>query len=227
MTFKHLLIILTLFFQCNFSLAQKDTANTLPYVIEDGDTIPIYILKEFKHKDPDFLREWNRTVYFASRMYTYTKIIDSIVKEHDKNLIKIENEGKKARRKSRKKNKQLKKSLWDEYSYEIKNLTNIRGDYLTRLIHRETGSTAYELIKKYKNGRTAFFWNSVLWSFGSTNLKNKFDPKEDWMLKLVVEEIEKGNIAAVSRSQQLYELKLRNLREKAQKKRKKSKKSSK
>jgi hypothetical protein len=192
--------------------------NRALYIIEKGDTIPVFILKEFNYTDPDFAREWNRTVFFTKRMYTYAKIIDSIVKSHDTKLAEIEKNGSKKRRKSKKTNKALKKTLWDEYSYEIKNLTNTRGDYLTRLVHRETGSTAYELIKKYKNGRTAFFWNSVLWSFGSTNLKNKFDPKEDWMLKLVVDDIEAGKIIPYTRAQLIQEMKAREARDKARKK---------
>ncbi|MEN9002860.1 MAG: DUF4294 domain-containing protein [Flavobacteriales bacterium] len=203
---------------------QKKSKNGALYEVVNGDTIPIFILKEFNYRDPDFAREWNRTVFFAKRMYTYTMIIDSIVSQHEAELAAIEKSGSKKRRKSRKTNKALKKTLWDEYSYEIKNLTNTRGDYLTKLVHRQTGSTTYELIKKYKNGRTAFFWNSVLWSFGSTNLKNKFDPKEDWMMKLVVEDIEAGKIKPYPRSFLIQEMKDREARDKARKKRKKQKK---
>ena len=136
------------------------------------------------------------------------------------NLEKAKNANKKAKKLARKANKALKKNLWDKYSYEIKNLTDVRGDYLTRLVHRETGVTTFDLIKKYKNPQTAFFWNSVLWSFNSTNLKNEFDPKRDWMLKLVVEEIEAGKIKPVSRARQLKELKAREAYEKAKKKKK-------
>jgi len=128
----------------------SDTNKKAMYLIEDGDTIPIFIIKQFNYKDPNFAREWNRTVYFARRMYTYAKIIDSIVDEHEKQLAEIEQSNKRSSRKQRKENKKLKKTLWDEYSYEIKNLTNVRGDYLTKLVYRETGVTCYDLIKKYK-----------------------------------------------------------------------------
>lgn len=217
-------------FCCHFSpgLAQKtlpltqvsDTNKKAMYLIEDGDTIPIFIIKQFNYKDPSFAREWNRTVFFARRMYTYAKIIDSIVEAHENELAEIKNKKKKTNRKERKQNKELKNALWDEYSYEIKNLTNVRGDYLTKLVHRQTGTTCYDLIKKYKNGRTAFFWNSVLWSFGSTNLKNEFDPKTDWMLKLVLEDIESGKIRTLTRNELIQEVKDREEREKNRKKRK-------
>ena len=209
------------FSQDTTSVNKTDTTAKALYVIEDGDTIPIFVLKEFNYKDPTFAREWNRTVFFARRMYTYAKIIDSIVTEHEAELERIKKQGKKKKRKQRKKNKKLKKSLRKEYAYEIKNLTNIRGDYLTKMVHRETGKTCYELIKKYKNGTTAFFWNSVLWSFGSTNLKNKFDPKKDWMLKLVIADIEAGKIRPMSRAELIQEMKDREAREKAKKKKKK------
>ena len=197
------------------------------YLIEDGDTIPISTLKAFQYKDPDFEREYTRAVFFARRMYTYTEIIDSIVNAHEAKLKVIENQKKKKRkkaRKARKSNRKLKKGLKKEFSYEIKNLTNIRGDYLTRMVHRKTGFTCYELIKKYKNGRTAFLWNSVLWTFGSTNLKNKFDPKKDWMLKLVIKEIEAGKIRPLTRAELIKEMKDREKRDKERKKNKRKKK---
>lgn len=201
-------------------IAQDTTRIKKGYVVVDSDTIPIYVLGDFNYKDPDFEKEWNRTVYFTTRMYTYAKIIDSIVDSHEANLEKAKNASKKKKKLARKANKALKKNLWDKYSYEIKNLTDVRGDYLTRLVHRETGVTTYDLIKKYKNPQTAFFWNSVLWSFNSTNLKNEFDPKRDWMLKLVVEDIESGKLLPVSRAQQLRELKAREAYEKAKKEKK-------
>ena len=199
-----------------FSQGKDENVNG-GYIIVDGDTVPIFVLNEFNYKDPDFEREWNRTVYFTRRMYTYAQLIDSIVKDHERELTRIEKLPKKSRKKARKANKALKKKLWDEYSYEIKNLTNIRGDYLTKLVHRETGMTTFDLIKKYKNGSTAVFWNSVLWSFGSTNLKNEYDPKKDWMLKLVIDEIEAGRITPISREHQVRALRAREAREKRKK----------
>jgi hypothetical protein len=216
-------LIFSIFILTSFSvvsIAQETTRVQKGYVVVDNDTIPLYILGDFDYKDPDFEKEWNRTVYYTTRMYTYAKIIDSIVDSHEANLEKAKNANKKAKKLARKASKALKKNLWDKYSYEIKNLTDVRGDYLTRLVHRETGVTTFDLIKKYKNPQTAFFWNSVLWSFNSTNLKNEFDPKRDWMLKLVVEEIEAGKIKPVSRARQLKELKAREAYEKAKKKKK-------
>jgi hypothetical protein len=49
-------------------------------------------------------------------------------------------------------------------------------------------------------------------------LKNKFDPKEDWMLKLVVDDIEAGKIIPYTRAQLIQEMKAREARDKARKK---------
>jgi len=195
------------------------------YTIENGDTIPTVFIQEFEYKDPDFARQWNRTVYFARRMYTYCEIIDSTLKKLDKEKEQEKNtKGYWTRRKKRRGNKRVKKDLFKEYKYEIKNLTNTRGDYLTKMIHRKTGITTYNLIKKYKNGRTAWFYNSLLYMYGSTDLKNKFDPKEDWMLKLVLQDIESGKIMPISRIQQIYEIRAREVRDKARKEKKRKKK---
>ena len=107
---------------------------------------------------------------------------------------------------------------------KLKNLTTTRGDFLTKMIHRKTGFTTYDLIKKHKNKRTAWFYNSVLYMNGSTNLKNKYSPKQDWMLKLVLKEIEEGKIKPIPRSQQIKEMKAREARDKLRKQKKSTKK---
>ena len=47
-----------------------------------------------------------------------------------------------------------------------------------KLIDRETGKTSYSIIKEYKSGITAGFWQGVAKLFGS-DMKKPYDPEGD------------------------------------------------
>jgi hypothetical protein len=56
---------------------------------------------------------------------------------------------------------------------------------LIKLIHRETGATAHELIKKLRNGWRAFIYQTTAKLF-DINLKTEFNPtdvEEDAMIE--------------------------------------------
>ena len=203
---KQLPYFICLFIFLSFSSIAQENPDTNRYIytyeVIDGDTIPILQLKEFKYKDPEFEKQWRYTVYFARRVYPYAKIIDSIVTEHEAELAEFE-DAKKKNKKIRKSNKKLNKSLSKEYALEIKNMSVTRGVYLAKLVHRNTGYTIYDLIKKYKTGSHAVFWQMVMKVYGGANLKAEYKPEEDdWMLALVLKDIEEGKINLVPRAVQ-------------------------
>lgn len=183
--------------------SQEDTSNRqiFTYEIIDGDTIPILKLKEFKYKDPEFEKQWRRTVFFTRRVYPYAKIIDSIVTKYESDVAELKKQ-KGSKRKIKKYEKKLKKELTEDFKLEIKNMSVTRGEYLAKLTHRETGKTLYDLIKQYKSGTNAFFWQMVMKIYGGANLKAEYDPEKDWMLALVLKEIEEGRIIPISRNYQ-------------------------
>lgn len=198
---------------------KEDTinGNIYTYEIINGDTIPILKLREFQHKDPDFAKQWRRAVYFTRRVYPYAVIIDSIIDKHEAQIA-IYKTQKKSKRKIRKHNKKLRKTLSKEYGLEIKNMSVTRGKYLAKLVHYKSDQTIYQLIKKYKSGTNAFLWHMVMKIYGGANLKAKYEPDgDDWMLALVIKKIEEGTIQPIPRHIQ-RRLLLRQLLKEKQKK---------
>jgi hypothetical protein len=60
-----------------------------------------------------------------------------------------------------------------------------------KLINRQTGNNCYELIKEYKGGFTARFYQTVAFVFGS-NLKQPYNAlQQDREIEEIVEEVEK------------------------------------
>ena len=74
---------------------------------------------------------------------------------------------------NRSKKKYLKKAnkmLKNEFGDEIKQMSITRGSYLMKLIYRNTGLTAYDIIKTYRGSGNAF-WFQALCLVNGQNLK--------------------------------------------------------
>ena len=54
--------------------------------------------------------------------------------------------------------KKIEKDLFAEFETEIRSMSIAQGRILIKLIDRETGQSSYEIIKEFKGGFTAFFW---------------------------------------------------------------------
>ena len=90
--------------------------------------------------------------------------------------------------------KKIEKDLFAEYEPEIRSMTVSQGRILIKLIDRETGHSSFEIIKEFKGGFSAFFWQSIARIFGH-NLKSEYDPtNEDQMIEYIVQQIDQGII---------------------------------
>lgn len=98
------------------------------------------------------------------------------------------------------KKKYLKNFQHYVYQTYIDSLTtlNIRqGRLLLKLIHRETGMTPYELIRTYRGGLNALFWQSAALLLGA-NLNSYYDPLDDAMIEYIVRKYKRGELEKIS-----------------------------
>jgi len=68
-------------------------------------------------------------------------------------------------------------------------MSRTEGQILVKLIHRQTGTTAFDLIKELRNGLRAFMYNTTASMF-DISLKREFDPlneKEDYLIEDVLQ----------------------------------------
>lgn len=178
-----LYITILLFFLSNlYAIAQKNedkfTNSTL--FLDGVDIIA---------NDSAYRRKYERTKYFVKEIYVYSVLASKMFNQIEDTLLLIEN--KKEKRKYIKKSyKDLKK----EFGYEISQMTITRGHFLMKILHKETGMTAYEIVQKYRGGITAKSWETIL-RLNSTTLKKIYSPEiEDIVLDKVLKEIEDGKI---------------------------------
>ena len=87
--------------------------------------------------------------------------------------------------------KSREKELKKEFSDPLTNLSVYQGKVLMKLINRETGNNCYEIIKEYKGGVTARFYQTVAFFFDS-NLKQSYDADtDDATIEHIVKEVQR------------------------------------
>lgn len=164
-----------------------------PIPMVSNDSIPSYILEEANIVafDAEFQKDYDQAKFYAIRVYEYAQIASAMLNDFEDTLAAM------SKKKDQKKFlKQANKYLKAEFGDEISNFSINRGKYLMKIIHKETGLSAYEIIKKYNGGVNALMWQATVKFFGA-NLKHEYDPGgEDEALAMVLREIETGEIEA-------------------------------
>jgi len=181
-----------------FSQSQDTTATTayhLPYIIEDGDTIPIVMLKTVTvvdSLDPEYykkLQAYYRLRHNVLKVYPYARLLAVKLSEINNHLATLQT--KKERKKYM---KEAEEQLKKDFEKDLKSFSVSQGQVFTKLIDRETGHSSYELIKDLRGGVKAFFWQNFALVFGQ-DLKSRYDPNgEDAVIEGIVQQIEQGKL---------------------------------
>jgi hypothetical protein len=81
------------------------------------------------------------------------------------------------------------KELKKEFTDPLSNLSIYQGKVLMKLINRQTGNNCYDIIKEYKGGFTAGFYQTVAFFF-STSLKQSYNPRgDDYEIEMILKEV--------------------------------------
>lgn len=189
---RYILIFIITVYSTSFTFAQNQ--EEVNYAI-NNDTLHGYVLRDIniEGNGDEYRRKYNSAKYYIRRMYPYAMLASQMLREYQDTLNTITSE--------RKKNKflrQANKELKEEFGDEIRDLSVTRGKYLIKLIYRETGISVYDIIKQYRGGVKAIFWQSLCVVNGQ-DLKETFDPEEDIIIERIVQEIESGKIKIIPR----------------------------
>lgn len=164
-------------------------------IVVEGDTVAVMYLddvyiwgnKTFKNSAES--RQWERLVRNVKKAYPYAKLAGDKYIEYSQKLVGVTSESK---RKAMM--KQADDELNAQFGGELKQLTISQGKILLKLIDRETSNCSYEIVKDFRGGFRAFFYQSFARLFGY-NLKVKYDPMgADADIERIVLMIESGTI---------------------------------
>lgn len=161
-------------------------------VIYMGDTIeaktlqPVTLFNKESRAQANARAEWTRLRNAIYVTFPYAKKAGLVMNDINAHLVNVSNkEERKKYIKSRE--KELKK----EFADPLMNLSVYQGKVLMKLINRETGNNCYEIIKEYKGGFVARFYQTVAFFFGS-NLKQPYDKNGDEVeMEKIVKEVER------------------------------------
>jgi len=162
------------------------------YILVKGDTIhkgaidldEVMLLKKLKFDSREDRKRYLILRRKTIKVYPYAKLAAERLDSLNKRLGML-----KRTRDKKRYAKKVQKYIEEEFSAELKKLTRTEGQILIKLIHRQTGETAFDLIKKLRNGWRAFWFNNTAKLF-DISLKREFDPmnvKEDFLIEDVLQ----------------------------------------
>ena len=176
----------------------SEDANSLRFIVEGNDTIYIDNInpsKVYSRLPRQKGREWRkyyRLVHNFSKAYPYALVARKLVQEADSTIAA----DKLKRVKRDMYVTKVQKELFDVFESQMRNMTVSQGALLMKLIDREVGKSSYDIIKDYKNGMAAGFWQGIARIFG-TDLKKPYDPEgEDELTEELVKIWDAGDFQA-------------------------------
>ncbi len=185
---KKKLLVILLLLPLALSAQKKENAEEKDdfYIIRnDSLTIPLDEVVVIDRRS--FSDDKERRYYFwyykkVHRAYPFATLASERLTQINKQL-----EGIKSKRKRKKHIKKIQKYMEGEFADELKKLSRTEGRILIKLVHRQTGETMYDLIKEYRSGWQAFWYNSSASMF-RLSLKNEYKPQEI-PLDFIIEDI--------------------------------------
>ncbi|WP_405605636.1 DUF4294 domain-containing protein [Polaribacter sp. Asnod1-A03] len=177
------------------SFSQKKEIDSLPTNIDEyvfvkpGDTLTVN-LDEFslipkpKFKSRNDIRYylWFRRKVFKA--YPYAQMASERLDSLSVRIEKIESKSKRKRY-----IRMVQKYIEGEFTEQMKKMTTTEGRILIKLIHRQTGETAFDNIKVLRSGWKAFWYNTTANVF-KLSLKTEYHPEsvnEDFLIENILQ----------------------------------------
>ena len=142
--------------------------------------------------DDGFKKKFARIEKDVRKVYPFAKVFSNYLETYESIMDTLKNySGIKRFYKKRKIFSAIEADLLTKYDYSIRKLTKRQGRILIRLIDREANRTSFKIIRDFRNGFTAGFWQITARFFGH-NLKSSYNPLEgeDRIIEYIIYKIE-------------------------------------
>ena len=191
MVLRFLFIIFFISYSVSYcQVIQSDSL--VDYIKIKGDSIvrssidldQVVLLPKMKHRSSDEIRKYLILKRKTLKVYSYAVLASERLTKLNERLSNI-----KRRRNRKDYTKKVQKFIVNEFYDELSKFTQTEGQILIKLIHRQTGSTTYRLIKELRNGWSAFWYNNTARIF-NMSLKKEFNPleiKEDYLIEDIIQ----------------------------------------
>jgi hypothetical protein len=170
----------------------SDSDSELEFIIIEGDSIlrrsieldEVYIFGKL-----NFDSYQDKMRYYILRrktlkVYPYAKLASERLLALNNRLKAVESGSKRKQY-----TKMVQRFIEDEFSAELKKLTRTEGQILVKLIYRQTGITAFDLVKELRSGWRAFWYQTTAKMF-DISIKEEFHPEqthEDYLIEDILQ----------------------------------------
>lgn len=187
---------------CSWGQTPAIKVDTIPkkYLIIKGDTITgqsidleeVVILPRLRLNTNEERRRYLILQRKTLKVYPYAKLAAERLESLNARMAHV-----KSKRQRKKYTRLVQKFVENEFADKLKKFTITEGQILIKLIHRQTGETAFDLIKELRSGWRAFWYNNTAKMF-DMSLKIPFDPEmeeEDFLIEDILQrQFDKGNL---------------------------------
>jgi hypothetical protein len=170
----------------------KDTI-IVSAIIYNGESMPyqelemVYVSNLPPDKLAKYLEAYNRLRNAVYVTYPYARAAGYTLNDVNAHLTDVKSKGER-----KKYIKSRENELKEQFADPLSNLSVYQGKVLMKLINRQTGNNCYEIIKEYRGGFNARFYQTVAFFFGSS-LKQDYDlahDATDRQIESIVKEID-------------------------------------
>ena len=166
---------------------------SLPVMGQVEDTLlPRTHIKPIEVGDKNFAKQYRYLKPRVVKVYPYAMYAANVLSQLENDLVSIE--------KRRKRNKHCKisyKNLKNDFKYAMLDLYVSEGKVLMSLIARETKSTVYDIVKKYRGADDAMVFN-LMGKMFEQDIKAPYVKSQNLVLEYIIREIESGKIIVKS-----------------------------
>ena len=161
-------------------------------IIYNGESMPfkelemVYVSNLSGEELAKHVAAYNRLRNAVYVTYPYARTAGNTLNDVNTHLMGVSKGARKKYIKSRE------KELKDQFADPLSNLSVYQGRVLMKLINRQTGNNCYDIIKEYRGGFNARFYQTVAFFFGSS-LKQDYDyahDATDRQIESIVKEID-------------------------------------
>lgn len=143
-------------------------------------------------KDEEQRKKYELLRYRVRKVYPYAKMAADKLYKIERTLDTLPNQ-----RQRKRYTKQVQEDAEARFTDELKKLSRSQGRILIKLIYRQTGYSAYDLVKNLRSGWRAFWYNNTAW-FYDLSLKSIYAPErveEDfWIEDILLRAFSQGEL---------------------------------
>lgn len=145
--------------------------------------IPIFSWGNLSNEE---LSKFRGMLFRINKVYPYAAKALNLMEETDRELAAMSK-----KRDQRRYRKMKEKQLREQYKTTLKQFTRGETVVMIKILERATSSTLHQIIKKYKDGLTAGWWQSV-GKLAGVSLKEGYDSEQWPYMEIILSAMEEG-----------------------------------